>query len=314
MKAPDAPGVWPDIPIEAYHAGPGYSSSHLKRLHKESPFAYHFEYLTPHEPQDPTLWKNAPSRPMVIGGATAALMDGEEVFRRGYYVLPPELASQNKNSRVWKEGYAEAVTSNPTKTILLPTEYEQAQAIAEAPFNHPDPWTREQLRGLLLSPHLRAECSFYHLDEETGLLVKARPDLGIKAGFLADVKTTADCGPWAFSRKINDMGHHIQAALAIDIVNKVERTAVDKWLFVVVEQSPPYDVAVYWLGKASLMRGYQIYRAALTRLAGCLRNDVWPGKVSGPPIQEIEIPAYALNEDPPRAENLSVDEKTGVMR
>ena len=288
------PGIYPNLPIQEYHASDGYSSTHVKVIKIKSPFHFHYEYMRPDaEKPDLTKWGNT-KRGMCIGGATAALMDSQMVFEAGYFVLPADISSMNKLKNDFKSAFAEATTENPKKTVILAQEYEQARAIADAVHEHPDPWTRDQLASLFSAGNLCAEYSYYWLDEETGLLVKTRPDLGIRKALLADVKTTADCGPWAFSKRIHENGHHIQAAMGLDIVNKVDKCAIDNWLLIVVEQSPPHDVAVYPLGKPSLMLGYQKYREALRRLADCLREDKWPGKVSG--LQTIDVPNYALNE------------------
>lgn len=325
------PGVYTDIPIEDYHADTSsISSSHLKLIHKESAFAYYHEYRAPKPEKDRTKWANAPSRALVIGGATAALMDGGEVFSRGYHVLNSEVAKANKNSKLWKEGYAAAVEASSGQTIILPNEVEQARAVIEAIHHHPDPWTREQLAGLFGSAALVPECSVFHRDEETGLLIKTRPDLGLWddasqpkiCRLPIDIKTTTKCDSWNFGRKINDMGHHIQAAMGIDILNHICHTAIDTWMLIVVEQSEPHDVGVYYLGGSrdgdylasqSLKRGRQIYRQALVQLAGCLKRDEWPGKSSG--IRPISIPAYALKEGVDMECNTdSVDQETGVIR
>lgn len=302
------PGVYTDIPIEDYHAGPGVSSSHLKKIWNDSPLAYRWEFIDEKPARDVGKWSEATPRPIAIGGAVAAMMDGEDVFNRGYAVLADCVAKESKNSNAFKRGWAEAVRSFPGKTVILPSERDQAASIVEAIYHHPDPWTRDQLNSLLANPELRAECSFYHRDDETGVLLKSRPDLSIRGGLAADVKSTADCGPWAFSKRINDQGHHIQAGLGLDVMNHAERTAVEQWLLIVVEQKEPYDVAVYYLGKPTLRRGYEIYRAALTRLIGCQRANQWPGKSAG--IREINIPAYALNQEI-EPETL---EPTGVIR
>ena len=286
------PGVYPDLPIDAYHASNGYSSSQLKTVLK-SPYQFHYEYVREAPKLDLTKWGNT-RRPLAIGGATAALMDSQKVFHTGYVVIDAETSKTNKNSKAFKEQFATLTEANPDKTVILHQEYEQAQSIAEAAHNHPDIWTREQLNGLLDNPDLRSECSHYHEDSETGLLVKTRPDLGIPRALCADIKTTSDCGSWTFSKRILDMGHHIQAAMGLDIINHVELSAIENWLLIVIEQQPPYDVAAYYLGKPTLLKGYERYRYALRRLADCLRTDEWPGKQSG--IEEINIPTYALNE------------------
>ena len=299
FKQPMKPGVYTDLPIQAYHAGEGYSSSQLKFLRKHSPYHFRHEFLTKHPLKpDPTKWGNT-KRNMCIGGAVAAMMDSEEVFKAGYYVLDDkaiykEAKSNSKNTNLFKNAFAAAVKAYSNATVIVTQEYEQAKAIAEAVHNHPDPWMREQLANFFSEKDLIAEVSYYWQDEETGLLIKTRPDLSQRRHLLADIKTTTDCGKWAFSKRIHENGHHVQAAMGIDIANKADKCMVQNWLLIVVEQSPPHDVACYHLGEKSLNRGRQIYRDALRTLKACLDQDVWLGKQSG--LEEIDIPPYALNE------------------
>lgn len=306
------PGIYSDIPIQEYHAGPGWSSSQLRFLLKESPYVFWHKYLNPErEQEDLTVWGNT-NRPMCIGGAVAALMEEGQIFKGNYAVLSPGLDDISKNSTRFKEAFSNLVELYDKKTAILNKEYEQAQAIVEAIYKHPDPWTREQLNSLFNSRDLRAECSHYLEDDETGLLLKTRLDLGIPRTLIGDVKTTSDCGQYAWSKRLYDGGHHIQAAMALDIQNKVESCAIENVFHIVVEQQPPHDCALYYLGKPTLQLGYRQYRKAVTTLAKCLERDEWPGKVSG--INEINVPSWALNEGLQEPVIDTADIRTGVIR
>ncbi len=306
-----APGVYPDLPIEEYHGSLGYSPSQLKTVLK-SPYQFHYEYLQEQAERDLTKWGNT-RRPLAVGGATAALMDGPDVFDRGYVVLDEASSKASKNSKKFTEPFAALTGAHLDKTVILFQEYEQAKAIVRAIHHHPDAWTRDQLAGFFSNPELRAECSYYWKDSETGLLVKSRPDLLIPRALAVDIKTTSDCGAWTFAKRISEMGHHIQAAMGLDIINHVDQCAIENWMLIVVEQSPPHDVAVYALGKPTLAKGHEKYRYALKTLAYCLDRDEWPGKQAG--IEEINLPAYALNEQPQIAPRIdTVDSKSKVIR
>lgn len=286
------PGVYSHLPIQQYHAADGYSSSQIRRI-LESPLAFKAEYIDALI-KDLTKWGQT-NRAMCIGGAVASLMDSRSVFDNGYQVLGHKVSKLNKNTTEFKQAFAQATIDHPEKTVILTQEYEQAQAIVHAIHHHPDPATRQQLEVLFDDPGLDSEISYVHVDPETGLKVKTRPDLSLR-GLLADVKTTTcSCAPWEYAKRVLNSGLHIQAAMGLDIVNAVKGTDIINWLLIVMEQSPPHDVAVYYLEEPTLELGRSEYRRGLRLLADCLETDTWPGKVAG--IQPISVPAYAFKQE-----------------
>lgn len=294
MSYPDQPGVYPSLPIEDYHAGPGYSSTHIKCILSESPFAFRHRFILEPEEPKPSKWGDR-KHGMILGGLVAALADSEDTFRRGYAVIEEKAAAASKNSNDFKHAWRAAVEANPDKTVVLPVEADKAIAICEAMYAHPDQATREQLNAFLDHQDLRAECSHYLKDEETGLLVKTRLDLGVPKRMAADIKTTADCSQPAYSRRLKDNQAHVQAAMGLDIQNRVDDGWIKEVLHIVVEQSPPHDVAVYRLGQQSLDIGYRQYRHGLKLLAQCLETDAWPGKVSG--VQTVDLPEWYMRNE-----------------
>lgn len=293
------PGIYRNLPIQEYHNLPGYSSSQLRLIDSDSPLALKAQ-IDGAKP-DLTVWGQT-NRPMCIGGAVAALMDSETVFQKyymvdlrdseavfqKYYMVAEEAAKiKSKNSNDFKNLFRQITLEYPDHTIILPQEYEQAQAIVAAIHNHPDPETRQQIEVLFSDPGLESEVSYFLEDEETGLLLKSRPDI-ILPGLLGDVKTiTTSCAPRDARKRILNGGYHIQAAMGLDIVNQAQGTNIENWLMIFVEQSPPHDVGVYYLGPRMLEEGFNRYRTAVYTLRRCLDTDTWPGKVHG--IQEIDL-------------------------
>lgn len=284
---PDQPGIYPELPIEHYHAGPGYSSTHIKCILQDSPFVFRHRFIIEPERPNPDKWGER-KHDMILGGMVAALADSAATFARGYMVMDEKAAKASKNTNEFKGTWRDAVAANPDKTVVLPAEVDKAMAICEAIYRHPDPATREQLQEFMNRPDLRSECSHYLRDEETGLLVKTRLDLSVPKRMAADIKTTADCGPVAYSRRLRDNQAHIQAAMGLDIQNRAEGGWIKEVLHIVVEQSAPHDVAVYRLGQLSLDIGYRKYRHGLKLLAKCLETDTWPGKVCG--VASVDLP------------------------
>lgn len=288
---------WRDgMSIRQYHDGPEYSSSQLKRLINVSPLAFWDEFVNSDAQSavDFAKWGNT-NRTQIIGGAVAAIMDDPRVFEDNYAVLSTEIARLPKNGDTFRSAFRHLTEQDPHRTVILPVEVDQARAIVDAIAHHPDPETRGELDRIFNSPGLVSERSFFHIDEETRLRVKTRPDLVLDLVLPIDIKSTADIRERVFSEQITRFGHHIQAAMGLDIINKVQHSLITNWLLIAVEQKPPHDVGVYYLDPKTLALGHEKYREALRKLRHCLDTDHWPGKVSG--IQPISAPSWAFTDD-----------------
>jgi len=87
----------------------------------------------------------------------------------------------------------------------------------------------------------KIEASIFAEDEETGLPLKARPDLWVEDHTLVDIKTTDDASPDAFARTVTTFGYHLQAA------HYLTMTGAENFIFVAVERKAPYAVGIYRL-------------------------------------------------------------------
>ena len=122
------------------------------------------------------------------------------------------------------------------------------------------------------------ETSAYHVDEETGVLVKTRPDIyNPKHKIIADVKNMADGSADAFSRSVGQFGYHVQEAMYSDVWSKGSGYEVEAFFFICFEKSEPPMLSVFELDANAVAEGHAIYRAALAKYAECERTDAWPG-------------------------------------
>ena len=282
------PGIHPRIPIQQYHDLNGWSHSQLMTAINGSWYKFWSEYIVPRETPDLTVWGNT-SRPMCIGGAAAAWADSREVFEANYVVMNHKVSAKNKNSSEFKEEFRRLTLENTSRTVVLQQEFNLACDINDALREHPDPLVREQLNQFLDDEWLASEASYWDTDPESGLLIKARPDWTLPS-LLGDMKTSASCAPRDVSKRCFELGWDVQAAMAIDIYNRLTNSKVENWLLVVVEQSEPFDCGVYFLRPSAIEQGRRRYKQALVQLAECLESDRWPGKVGG--IQPLDLPDW----------------------
>lgn len=246
---------------EAYHSGEGVSKSTLWTLHRKTPFHARFG-------------AHKDSHAFDLGKAAhIAILEPHRLEKS---VMRGPI---NRLGNKWKEAQDEATAMD--KILLTAKDYEQALLIRDLADTVPE--LQIMRRGEVL-----VETSAYHQDDETGTLVKCRPDLYNKThAMMLDIKNMADASPYAFQRDVGKFGYHTQHAMYSDVWAKGAGMPVDAFFFIVFEKSEPPMVAVYELSPATVEEGHAIYRAALERYAGCLRADEWPGYGAG--VQRIGL-------------------------
>ena len=254
--------------LDPYHNfdpdNPTISKSELDLIN-HSPARYHRQIVQGHRrPDTPAL---------VFGSAFhAAILEPLE-FDDRYVVTPPELAALNKNTKAYKEGFAEFkaeqvdAEGNP-KDILRVTDFDAIAAMAESVMNHP-------LAVDLLARVTHAEEAFYWKDERLGVGCRCKPDLVTSDGIVADLKSTRDrLDDWhaqsAVKWRYDVQQVHYMAGL---IANGFD---VHDFQFIVCEKTAPYSVAVLGLEPADIEVATQEWRMDLGTYAACLKADKWP--------------------------------------
>lgn len=146
------------------------------------------------------------------------------------------------------------------------------------------------LAGKLLSGGV-PELTITWKDNLSGLLCKTRPDYYVPSRRLCvDVKSARDASADGFRKAIVDRRYHVQDALYRDAFAAIGEP-VEHFVFVVVEKTPPFAVAVYTLDEDGIARGYSAARRGIQTLSECMTRDEWPGYRNA--IQKIELPPWA---------------------
>lgn len=113
---------------------------------------------------------------------------------------------------------------------------------------------------------------------------------------MVDMKTTLDASSDAFQRSIHTFGYHVQAAMYAHGFEVITGTPLRDFLFLTVEKTPPFAVAVYRLDADALPAGWRLYRRARTTWARCMERDHWPAYSNH--VEAISLPPWALNHQP----------------
>lgn len=252
---------------EEYHSGEGVSKSGLWKLWTKTPF--HFRHV-----------ENKPSAEKDLGKAShIAILEPETLEHR------VSRGPDDRRGNKWKE-FLDFCTHHST-IPLVADQYDQALAIRDALGNC------RQLR-IMRQGETIVETSAYHVDEETGMLVKCRPDMFNKQHrIICDIKTAADASAKGFQAAVGKFGYHVQEPLYTDVWSKGSGFDVEAFFFVVIEKSVPPTVAVYELDATAVKEGHAIYRAALARYAECFKADEWPAYPDE--VQCIGLRRYDIN-------------------
>jgi hypothetical protein len=120
-----------------------------------------------------------------------------------------------------------------------------------------------------------SEVSIVWVDDETGLLCKARIDwLPQSRNAITDLKTGRDIQ--AFPKSIANFGYHRQAAHYTDGLAALHGELVP-FRIIAVEPTPPYGVRSAPMNEDTIDIGRSEVRQALRAIAGAYESGEWPG-------------------------------------
>lgn len=252
-----------------YLAAPGVSQSQLKDL-AVSPLHYHARHVAKMAPRETTA-------AMRLGSALHALVLEPETFDSSYVVQ-----TWDARTKAGKEERDAALASG--RVVLDGDDADDLRSMAAALMAHP-------VASRILAERVHTEHPIFWTDADSGLRCKARLDavsaIG-SASAIVDLKSTTDASPEGFARQVANLGYHVQAAHYLDGWRACGGDA-ETFVFVVVEKSAPYAVAVYELDTEALAIGDMKRRSLLDLLAECRRADRWPGYQT----QTISLPRWA---------------------
>ncbi|EBI8091922.1 exonuclease VIII, partial [Salmonella enterica] len=185
------PGIYYDIPNEAYHAGPGVSKSQLDDI-ADTPAIY--------------LWrKNAPvdtEKTKSLDTGTAfhcRILEPEEFSKR--FIIAPEFNRRTSAGKEEEKTFLEEC-ARTGRTVLTAEEGRKIELMYQSVMALP-------LGQWLVESAGYAESSVYWEDPETGILCRCRPDKIIpEFHWIMDVKTTADIQ--RFRTAYYDYRYHVQ--------------------------------------------------------------------------------------------------------
>ena len=255
------------LSIDAYHALDAIGKSDLDKI-AHSPM--HWKYAEREE-----------TPAMRIGSAVHCAVLEPERFSADY-VIAPEC---DKRTKAGKEQWVEFETANPGKTILCADDGLLCNRIADA--------VRSHHGALELLTNGRPEVSALWCNDEFRTRCRARFDWLRDDGLIVDLKTTTDARPTAFARSCASFRYHVQAAWYQDGHFYAADTPPLGFVFIAVEKTAPYAVALYELDDEAIELGRAWAERDLARYATARDLDFWSGYPAE--ILPLSLPRWALN-------------------
>jgi hypothetical protein len=222
-----------------------------------------------------------------VGGAFHCAVLEPEKFDARYAVYDGPRAGEGSRTqhKAWRAEKAAARVIE-----LSPEELAEVRAMADAVIGPKNGHRRA--RALLRGG--RREEAVTWVDPITSLSCKGRLDY-LRPDLVIDLKSSRRPQPTRFPRDAFDYGYVAQlawyhdGAIAARLIDGRELPYI-----IAVENTAPYDVAVYRLTAETLAVGRSIYQRLMRRLVECIESDHWPG--CAPDVVPLTLPQYAINQ------------------
>ena len=243
------------ISNKEYRQRPGISSSELKKI-----------MITPAHYKH---WKENPQEdtPALLFGRSAHKYILETYDFYTEFAVAPNVDRRTKEG---KEEWARFVADSEGKDVITQEQFEQIDAMRNSAYA--TPFVAKLLSG-------DKELSFWGKDEDTGLVIKCRPDCITDFNgkhILIDYKTCTDAENTKFYRDSIKFGYDLQLAYYRDILK--QNTGLDYDVVIIAqEKTAPYVTNVFQLSENYLENGRNLYKEMLKVYKNCLDTDNWYG-------------------------------------
>ena len=273
---------------EEYHADTtAISKSGLDRIN-ESPRHYWAAYL------DPNRAPRVETAAMFEGTLHHTALLEPETMNERYVIMPAGAPSRDclrhrnakspsadtlKNIAWWDDFDAQ----RGERLLVDAKMYDRVMHISDTVRQHPAArWLLEQAGQI--------EQAMFWEDHYTGAPCKCKPDKSLLGDpIFVDVKSTEDASPEGFARSVAKYRYDVQAAFYMDGADTLGERR-DAFMFIAVEKSPPYAVAVYNAQEEVLAEGRAKYVKNLHAYMEALRTGIWPAYSDY--VEDLQMPPY----------------------
>jgi exodeoxyribonuclease VIII len=268
------PGIYHNIPNDAYHAGEGVSKSMLDMV-AINPAMLKWQRAAPVDTEK--------LKALDMGTALHCVILEPQEFDKRFIVAP----QFNRRSNAGKEEESAflAEVAGKGMTVMDAEQGRKLQLMRESVMAHP-------AARWLLEAEGQCESSHYWIDPETGELCRIRPDKRlIKHPIMLDVKKVADMD--RFARHIEEFRYHVQDAMYRE---GGQQTTGEPhgFIFIAVSETIDcgrYPVRVFELDAPDIDAGHALFRRDLNTYHHCRTTNDWGG------VEIIKRPEWARKQD-----------------
>ena len=262
---------------ETYHSLPGVSNSKLSDFLNYGPELYHGRYIA-----DPPIFPREPaSEPMIFGTNCHSVIEAGSV-EAVFTVIPRDALNDqgHRKGSAWKQFEAE----NAGKVLVKDEDLDVYRRILVNVRSH------LLAAKILYGPKGHSEFNIRWTDKDSGLLMRSRLDrVDAHEGIIADIKTTKAKNNREISSAIYALGYHRQRVIYGESWQALTSDELD-FVFIFVQNAPPYRVLVRDLSESFTELGQQEVRKGLSDLGACMDSGNW---TSDQGVDTLDEPGYA---------------------
>lgn len=270
------PGRYPSLSNEDYHGHKGsYSRSALMEF-KKSPYHYWCKYLDPGAP------KQEMSQAMKFGAAFHMYILEYDLFLQTYAIEPETVLLKDVGRELYE---------------LFKTLKNQIKECGKLTISD-DEWATMKMmhnaihkndEALQLIYGATYEQSLFWEDPESGLLLKARPDI-MHSNMIVDLKTCNDASPEAYQRAMVTGGYHVQGAMIREGWKVLTGEVINTVINICIEKTYPYAIGIYIIDEEALDVGEFEFKRLALNLKSALDTNTYECYTP----QTIGLPRWAL--------------------
>lgn len=278
-----------NMPIEDYNAAPGVRQSNLKLMAKS---ALHCHYAEEHPDNESTP-------DMDMGTVLHCAVFEPNRLNSCCYVKPSTYPHTDKGvttEKPWNgnANFCKDWLKEHKGRIIIPQEtYGRVMQMRDAVLSNPDVALAMKGKGRFELSMFAEEAVILDAFATIRLQLKCRPDYEVGNAFI-DLKKCRDASAEGFAKSVINFGYDVQAHSYLNIADSLGSCLprrIEHFLFIAVEDEPPFANALYELNLSSLLDGRSKYTRWLRRYAECVRDNNWPGYPRG--VQYLDTPAWA---------------------
>lgn len=268
-------GVFTNISNEDYHSRKEFLSRSSLMDFAQSPYTYWAKHINPKRPVKDT------TPAMQFGTAFHTYMLEKHLFDEQYAVKPDPVFLKDVGRELYDAHKRVLEEFEKSKKIVLTRD---AWLTLDAMANK----ILSSKEAMQLIEDARIENSFFWQDEQSGLLLKARPDI-LHENIIVDLKTCADASPRAFQNSMVQGGYHVQGAMIRDAVEATEGRRINNVINICVETKYPHNMAIYIIDEFAIDEGQTKYK----QLCLDIKNAIVHNDFKDYGIQTIGLPRWA---------------------